>query len=271
MANNKVQLADGTTLMDISDSTVTEDALLDGAVAYNAAGDKIVGTMRRPTTPYMEAEYIAEEETAGVFNHYIEHAKLYNHTVIYAYEFAFQYKLNSLDFSDASNNIIAIESSAFQNAQVNGLVLPNTISVLNVACFYNAYISTLTVPPLVTRLPRSAFSYIQPIYNEETGEVLPVNIILPQNLTKIENFCFEGAKITQITIPDTVTEIGDGAFNYCDQLASVTCLAATPPALGTRAFYTGTAGFTIKVPAASVAAYKAATNWSTYADYIVGV
>lgn len=50
MANNKVQLADGTTLMDISDSTVTEDAMLEGAIAYNAAGEQIVGIMSNPTT-----------------------------------------------------------------------------------------------------------------------------------------------------------------------------------------------------------------------------
>ena len=231
----------------------------------------VAGIKKAPTTPYMEAEYIAEEETAGVFNHYIEHAKLYNHTAIYASEFASQYRLNSLDFSDASNNITAIESAAFQTAQMNGLVLPDTISVLHRACFNSASISTLTVPPLVTVLPESAFLYIQPIYNEETGEVLPINIILPQNLTKIGEYCFQGAQIKQITIPDTVTEIGDGAFSYGGQLASITCLAATPPALGTEAFSSDTAGFTIKVPAASVAAYKAATNWSTYADYIVGV
>lgn len=271
MANNKVQLADGTTLMDISDSTVTEDALLDGAVAYNAAGDKIVGTMRRPTTPYMEAEYIVVDDADGVPSHYIDRAKLYNHTAIYAYEFAFQYRLNSLDFSDASNNITAIEAAAFQGAQMNGLVLPSTISVLGNECFTGACISTLTVPPLVTVLPSRAFAYIHPIYNEETGEELPINIILPQNLTKIVISCFEGARIKQVTIPDTVTEIGDMAFSYCDQLASITCLAATPPALGSGAFRSDTVGFTIKVPAASVAAYKAADGWKDYASYIVAM
>lgn len=63
MANNKVQLADGTTLMDISDSTVTEDALLDGAVAYNAAGDQIVGTMRSPTTLINRTTAVNEADT----------------------------------------------------------------------------------------------------------------------------------------------------------------------------------------------------------------
>ena len=232
---------------------------------------KLATANAAPATPYMEAEYVAVEDFDGNTSHYIKHAKLYNHTVIYAYEFAFQYCLNSLDFSDASNNITVIESSAFQGAQVNGLVLPNTISVLGKACFNSAYITTLTVPPLVTVLPEGAFSHIQPVYNNETGEELPINIILPQNITKIGISCFDGAAIKQIAIPDTVTEIGDRAFGYCDQLASITCLAATPPTLGNGAFTPGPEGLTIKVPAASVSAYKAATNWSSYADYIVGV
>lgn len=233
-------------------------------------GGKLVTANAAPTTPYMEAEYIAVEEGGGT-SHYIKRAKLYNHTAIYTYEFASQNQLQNLDFSDASNNITAIESMAFQRAQVNGIVLPNTISVLGISCFNAAYIATLIVPPLVTVLPGETFSNIQTVYNNETGEELPINIILPQNLTKIGFSCFEGAQIKQVTIPDTVTEIGDWAFNYCDQLASITCLAATPPALGTDAFSSDTAGFTIKVPASSVAAYKAATNWSSYADYIVGV
>ena len=229
----------------------------------------VAGIKKAPTTPYMEAEYVAVEDGGGT-SHYIKRAKLYNHTAIYTWEFTRQEQLQSLDFSDASNNITAIESQAFERAQVNGLVLPNTISVLGVACFNAAYIATLIVPPLVTVLPMMTFSNIQPAYNNETEEELPINIILPQNLTKIGISCFEGAWIKQITIPDTVTEIGDNAFSYCDQLASITCLPTTPPTLGSNVFFLDTR-FVIKVPAASVAAYKAATNWSSYADYIVGV
>ena len=232
-------------------------------------GGKLVTANAAPTTPYMEAEYVAVED-GGITSHYIKSAKLYNHTAIYTKEFSGQEKLQNLDFSDASNNITVIESNAFEYALVNGLVLPNTISVLGPACFGTAYITTLTIPPLVTVLPDYAFTYIQPVHNTETGEELPINIILPQNLTKIGNSCFSGAPIKQITIPDTVTEIGDMAFVLCRQLESMTCLAATPPVLGPNAFMDA-AEFTIKVPAASVAAYKAATNWSSYADYIVGV
>lgn len=231
----------------------------------------ISGIKSAPTTPYMEAEYVAVEDDDGNTSHYIKRAKLYNHTAIYAHEFAGQDQLQNLDFSDTSNNITVIEVLAFEYALVDGLVLPNTISVLGHACFGNAYITTLTIPPLVTVLPDEAFMYIQTVYNTETGEELPINIILPQNLTKIGNRCFEGSLIKQITIPDTVTEIGDMAFTLCSQLESITCLAATPPALGTYAIDTVTAGFIIKVPAASVAAYKAADGWKDYASYIVAM
>ena len=181
----------------------------------------VSGIKKAPTTPYMEAEYGVGEDTDGITSHYIKRAKLYNHTAIYTYEFAGQNQLKNLDCSDASNNITAIEAMAFYQAQVNGLVLPNTISVLGNGCFNSAYITTLTVPPLVTVLPNNAFFIIQPLYNNETGEELPINIILPQNLTKIGISCFDGASIKQIAIPDTVTEIGDGAFNCCEQLASI--------------------------------------------------
>ena len=230
----------------------------------------ISGIKSAPTTPYMEVEYVAVEDI-GITSHYIKRAKLYNHTAIYTHEFAQQNQLQNLDFSDASNNVTAIEQLAFELALVDGLVLPNTISVLGTACFSSAYITTLTIPPLVTVLPIQAFAYIQPVYNTETGEELPINIILPHNLTKIGNYCFNDASIKQITIPDTVTEIGGRAFYGCYQLASITCLAATPPALGTYAFSSDTAGFTIKVPAASVAAYKAADGWKDYASYIVAM
>lgn len=234
-------------------------------------GNKLATANAAPATPYMEAEYVEEADPDGNTNHYIKSAKLYNHTAIYANEFTGQYQLKNLDFSDASNNITAIEAMAFSQALVDGLALPNTISVLGRGCFNGAYITTLTVPPLVTVLSNSAFAYIRPVYNNETGEELPINIILPQNLTKIGFGCFEGAQIKQITIPDTVTEIGEFAFNYCDQLASITCLAATPPALGSDAFSSDTAGFTIKVLDASVAAYKAADGWKDYANYIVAM
>ena len=203
------------------DAVETKGGTAPAAQTIEGLAGAISGIKSAPTTPYMEAEYVA---VGGLSEkaHYIKRAKLYNHPAIYASEFSWQYRLQNLDFSDASNNITVIEEAAFERAQVNGLVLPNTISALHRLCFNGAYIATLVVPPLVTVLPEGTFTYVQQVYNNETGETLPINIILPQNLTKIGNSCFEGALIKQITIPDTVTEIGDNAFAFCDQLESLT-------------------------------------------------
>lgn len=71
-------------------------------------------------------------------------------------------------------------------------------------------------------------------------------------------------------IPSTVTEIGEHCFSYAG-ITTVICKPTTPPALGSGAFSSDISGFTIKVPAASVAAYKAADGWKDYANYIVAM
>lgn len=359
-----------------------------------------------PSGPYMVTEYVAVYD-GNETSHYIKRAKLYNHTAIYAYEFANQYCLQGLDFSDASNSITKIEENALSGAKLTGIVLPNTITTLQRCCCRGATITTLELPPLITELPSGAFADVLYALSGETGERLPINIILPPNLTKIGNNTFDGAQIKQIAIPDTVTEIGESAFAYCYDLESITlppllqkitnrmlsecdsltaiaiptavteieqeafigsgltsitipstvttlgtgaltscrnlttiniqanvteipesfaedsgrtsvtlpntlvtirdgafasalanlteitipasvttiegrafgqngdmttitCMAATPPTIGKNAFAVGT-GTTIKVPAASVAAYKAAAGWIEWADKIVGI
>lgn len=45
MANNKVQLSDGTVLLDLTGDTVTPETLAAGVTAHDAAGERIVGTV----------------------------------------------------------------------------------------------------------------------------------------------------------------------------------------------------------------------------------
>ena len=59
MGRNKVVLY-GTTIMDISDSQVTEDTLIEGSSAYGADGEKIEGT-----NPYKKAETDEEVDVQG--------------------------------------------------------------------------------------------------------------------------------------------------------------------------------------------------------------
>ena len=74
--------------------------------------------------------------------------------------------------------------------------------------------------------------------------------------------------MTSVTIPNSVTSIGQQAFAYCSTLTSVTVEATTPPTLGSDAFSNNASGRKIYVPSESVSSYQAASGWSTYASDI---
>ena len=97
-------------------------------------------------------------------------------------------------------------------------------------------------------------------------------ITLPSKLKTIQSTTFKNCtKLTNISIPSGVTYIGTGAFYGCSGLTSITCNATTPPTLGYTDVFDNTNNCPIYVPAASVNAYKTATNWSNYASRITAI
>ena len=266
MAINKVEI-NGEVKLDLTQDTVTAATLLKGASAHDAAGNPVQGTANAaPTTPYMvvaayEQEQMTEYESAG----YIKKAKLYNHTRIAAFEFTQQYYLQNLDMSDPSNNITTIDTNAFAGSLCRNVIIPKTVTLIGAGAFSSATIGTMILPGSVTRVSGMAFSDVRGV-----NGVAPV-IKLNEGLAVIESNAFNSAGIAgEIEIPSTVTEIGESCFAFTD-IATVICKPTTPPALGTEAFSSYTEEFTIKVPAASVAAYKAADGWKDYASYIVAM
>ena len=100
------------------------------------------------------------------------------------------------------------------------------------------------------------------------------SVKIPNSVTSIGNYAFQNPNfpgLTTVTIPNSVTFIGKGAF-YCNNLYDVTIEATTPPTLSHwDAFMNDYANPTLYVPAESVDAYKAANNWSNYADNIQAI
>lgn len=96
------------------------------------------------------------------------------------------------------------------------------------------------------------------------------SVTLPSSLISIGSNAFRGcSSLSSITIPEGVTSIGSYAFHGCTYLTTMRVKALTPPTLSsTNAISTATTQ--IQVPMASVDAYKTATNWSNFADIIVG-
>jgi len=89
--------------------------------------------------------------------------------------------------------------------------------------------------------------------------------------TKVDWGAFINCKSLKTAIfGEGLTAVAGDAFRNCSALEALVIYATTPPSLGNvSAFYSTTCA--IYVPDASVEAYKAATNWNTYASRIKGI
>ncbi len=160
------------------------------------------------------------------------------------------------------SGVTSIGQQAFYyTPKLESVVLPNSVTTIGNGAFYYSGIRSIVLPSNLTVL---------------NGEVLSgcsrlTTVELPSSLTVLSYQVFKvSTGLTTITIPSGVTSIGNQCFYGCTGLTSVICLATTPPSLGSSVF-DNTNNCPIYVPAASVAAYKAASGWSTYESRIYGL
>jgi hypothetical protein len=142
----------------------------------------------------------------------------------------------------------------------------SNITSISIHCLnFCGAISDFIIPSSITSIPESAFA----------GTRISISFAAGSTLTSIANNAFSRfgdaliSKDGKIEFPASLTSIGTEAFLNCNLILEWTFLSTTPPTLAnTNAFSGINAASKIYVPDASVATYKAATNWVTYADYI---
>lgn len=166
------------------------------------------------------------------------------------------------------------------------VALPSTLTAISYCSFYGCTsLATMTGGSAVATISTNAF------YNCTS---LAIDLNLP-SLTSISQGAFRYAGIrkisslgsittlpgdgnsgvftnctflTEVTLPSTLTSISGVQFRYCTVLDTVICKATTPPTINNSACFGGTALTHIYVPYGCSAAYKSATNWSSYASII---
>ncbi|MDR2970645.1 MAG: leucine-rich repeat protein [Bacteroidales bacterium] len=101
-------------------------------------------------------------------------------------------------------------------------------------------------------------------------ERLP-SITIPNGVASIGNYAFYDCwSLTSIIIPNSVTSIGLWVFPHCINLNSITNLNLVPVVIDFTVFlFVNTSACTLKVPIASVSAYKNTNIWKDF--NIVGI
>ena len=144
---------------------------------------------------------------------------------------------------------------------LSGLYENDRVRSVREYAFYNCYGLTSVNLPVATSIGGNAFYSCSAL----TSVNLPV-------ATSIGNSAFSNCSaLTSVNLPAAIT-IDGSAFSSCSRLTSVVLrnTAQVATLAGTNAFlYSSNA--IIYVPDALVDDYKAATNWSTYADRIKGL
>ena len=182
------------------------------------------------------------------------------------------------------NSVTSIENSTFHScSSLTSVTIPNSVTSIGYGAFYNCSgLTSITIPNSVTSIGWYAFNGCTSLTSVTIGNSVTSigsnvfcecywltsitvasdntvydsryncnaiietatntlvagckNTIIPNSVTRIGNYAFENCSgLTSITIPNSVTSIGNSAFLGCDGLTSVT-IGNSVTSIGEKAF-----------------------------------
>ena len=198
-------------------------------------------------------------------------------------------KINEKVFSGNTNlttvtlaeSLTTLGSNAFESCKsLKTIKIPSKVTAIPDRCFvYCSSLESVTIPEGVTTIGSYAFQSckLNALTLPESLETIGsyafsfcdlTDLVIPEGVLVIDQDAFLGNySLKNLTLPSTITSIGESAFLYNDNLQSIICNAATPPALGDNAFRSN---ISIKVPMASIVAYRQAVGWKNFTNYYGG-
>ena len=173
----------------------------------------------------------------------------------------------TVTYDGATYNVASIGDSAFVGCtSLTSVTIPNSVTSIGNYAFYHSSLTSVTIPNSVTSIGDLAFSYTSltyPVYNAHCFAYLPMSfkgayaipegikhitggafcdrhyltsITIPNSVTSIGNWAFAASALTSIFIPNSVTSIGESAFHCCSSLASVS-IGNSVTTIGRDAFH----------------------------------
>jgi len=176
------------------------------------------------------------------------------------------------------NSLTSIGANAFYLCTyLKSIYIGNSITNIGVEAYEGCYgLTTVTMGNSVTTIQNNAFHYCYALKNITLSEKITYlgddafsdcrieKVIFPKSLTTISDAFRSNNYLTEVTLPASITNISNWAFEYCNALKTIYCLNTIPPTCESYSFAVMPNVTTVYVPASSVSAYKNAPVWGDY-------
>ena len=142
---------------------------------------------------------------------------------------------SSLTSITIPNSVTSIGDDAFYEcSSLTPIIIPNSVTSIGYNAFYNVpnivYSGTAIGSPWGARNVVNVYVDGYLVYADETKTTLLAcsaaatgEVTLPNSVTSIGDYAFDNcSSLTSITLPNSVTSIGDGAFRNCSGLTEFT-------------------------------------------------
>jgi len=210
---------------------------------------------------------------------------------------AYAFSGSSVTSINIPSSVTSIESGVFYNCTgLTSITIPNSVTTIGDVAFSGCSgLTEINIGNSLTYIEEAAFSGCSSLMainvDDANGTLCSENGVLfnkaktwliqypagrkgaytiPNTVTAIGREAFYGSSLTSITIPYSVSSIGNFAFYNCRGLTEIINQRSSPQTFGRWGSFSHEVftAVTLRVPAASVVAYKATAIWKEFVNIV---